>query len=266
LRESEILLAIKTENALHLFYDDIMDKKDLRHFFFGMDFKNMVRDYHLYKHYVMVKSARYYTDMVMQTSPSNIQVKAPQFEEILFSLRTKMRTATFLKADIPKLSVHILEVIEEIRAQKSDSEVNLLISREITNQLICDFYNRNRMDARLEKNGDVYVSRGFLYPFWTRVALDRKQIIFIGQAFSVSSFTPLGEFVSLCEQINKKVTQQEFFLREGPRGTVLYARHAFSYLNGLPVRMLLRGAKQFAASFEEAVYMDNNKLLIKQVG
>ena len=104
-----------------------------------------------------------------------------------------------------------------------------------------------------------------MYPLWTRVALDAKQIIFIGQAFATSSFTPLAELQALCMQINDKVTQQAFSVREGPNGAVLFARHSFSYANGLPVRMLLRGARQFSSSFEVAINMDANQLLVKKL-
>jgi hypothetical protein len=261
--ESE--LKEKLEYALQLFYDDVLEKKDLRHFFFGMEFKRIIEDYHLYKHFVMAKPERYYKEMVMQTAPTEIQVKAPQFDEILISLQTNMRIAGFLKTEIPKLSVHVIEVIEESRAQKSDAEVKVWKPLEVTNQLVCDYYNNNRTDARLEKNGDTYASRGFMYPFWTRVALDTKQIIFIGQAFAASSFTPVAELQTLCTQINDKVTQQNFSVREGSNGAVLFARHSFSYANGLPVRMLLRGAKQFASSFEAAINMDTNQLLVKKL-
>ena len=164
-----------------------------------------------------------------------------------------------------KLSVHVIEVIEESRAQKSDAEVKVWKPLEITNQLVSDYFNNNRTDARIEKNGDIYASRGFMYPIWVRVAADTKQIIFIGQAFATSSFTPMAEFQALCAQINEKVTQQSFSIREGPNGAVLFARHAFSYANGLPVRMLLRAAKQFAASFEAAINMDANQLFVKKV-
>jgi hypothetical protein len=261
--ESE--LKEKLENALKLFYDDVLEKKDLRHFFFGMDLKIIIRDYHLYNHFVMAKPERYYKEMVMQTAPTEIQVKAPQFDEILISLQTNMRIAGFLKTEIPKLSVHMIEVIEESRAQKMDAEVKVWKPLEVTNQLVCDYYNNNRTNAHLEKNGDIYATLGFMYPFWTRVALDTKQIIFIGQAFATSSFTPLAELQALCSQINEKVMQQNFSVREGPYGAVLFARQSFSYTNGLPVRMLMRGAKQFASSFKAAIHMDTNDVLVKKI-
>jgi len=254
----------KLNDALQIFYDDVLEKKDLRHFFFGLDLKRLIEDYYLYKDFVMVKPDRYYKEMVMQTAPSEIQVKAPQFEEILITLRNSMRVVGFLKDERLKTPVHILEVMEETRAQKADAEVKLWKPLEVTNQLVNDFYNKSRTDARLEKNGDIYATRGLMYPFWTRVVQETKQIIFIGQAFSSSSFVAMNEANDLCEQINAKVTQLKFSVRESPTGPVLFTRYSFSYANGVPVRMLLRAAKQFAAGFESVFNLDVNKLLIKK--
>ena len=255
----------KLEYALQLFYNDVLDKKDIRHFFFGMDLKKIIEDCHLYKEFVMAKPERYYKEMVLQTAPSEIQVKVPQFNEILISLQTNMRIAGFLKSEIPKLSVHVIEVIEESRAQKWDAEVMVLKPLEVTNQIVCDFYNRNRTDARLEKNGDIYASRGFKHPFWTRVTLNTKQIIFIAQASATSSFITLAELQALCSQINERIMQLDFSVREGPKGAVLFARHSLSFANGLPLRMLLNCAKQFASSFEAAIHVDKNELVEKKI-
>ena len=263
--ESE--LKEKINYGLELFYKDVLEKKDIRHFFFGLTLQKLMDDYHLYKNMVLTKPERYYKEMVMQTAPSAVQIKAPQFDEILITFQNNLRTAGFLKIEIPKLSVHILEVIEETRAQKADADSpKVWKAFEVNNEIISDYYNANRCDARVEKNGDIYASRGFLYPFWTRVSLDTKQIIFIGQAFATSSFTPAEEFQALCDSINAKVTHQHFTIRETPNGRVLFARHAFSYANGLPVRMLLRAAKQFASSFEAAINMDANQLFVKKLG
>ena len=118
-------------------------------------------------------------------------------------------------------------------------------------------------DARLEKTA-TFTPSGFLYPFWTRWHWTPNKT-FYGQAFATSSFTPMAELQALCDQINEKVTQQNFSVREGPKGNVLFARHAFSYANGLPVRMLLRGARQFASSFEVAINVDTNQLFVKKL-
>jgi hypothetical protein len=256
----------KIEYGMELFYKDVLEKKDIRHFFFGITLQKIIEDYHLFKDFVMPKPDRYYKEMVMQTAPSAVQVKAPQFDEIQIAFQNNLRLAGFLKVEIPKLAVHALEVMEETRAQKADADSPKVWKPfEVTNQIVCDYFNSNRTDARLEKNGDIYCSRGFMYPFWVRVVPDSKQIIFIGQAFPTSTMTPVAEVQKLCDQVNERLTHQKFAVRETPNGPVLFARHSFSYVNGVPVRMLLRAAKQFASSFEAAINMDTNQLMIKKL-
>jgi len=262
---TEAELKEKIEYGIELFYKDVLEKKDIRHFFFGLTTQKLIADYHLFNNFVIEKPDRFYKNMIMQTAPSAVQIKAPQFDEIFITFQNILRTAGFLKTEIPKLAVHILEVMEETRAQKADAEhPKVWKPFEVNNQLICDFFNSNRTDARLEKNGDIYCTRGFLYPFWTRIAPETKQIILIAQAFPVSILTQLEELQKFSHLVNEKLTHQKFSVRETSNGPVLFARHSFSYLNGVPVRMLLRGAKQFASSFEAAMNMDSNQLMVKK--
>lgn len=251
----------KLVDAIKLFYDNVMEQKDLRHFFFGMTIEKLVKDIELYQDFFMPKPERYYRESFSQTSPSAIQIKAPQFDELQITLQTSLRSGGYLKSQIPVLSAKLLELFEESRAQMADENIKVWKPFEVSNQLVADLYNANRTDARLEKNGDVYGSRGFFYPFWTRVAGDTKQLIFIGQGFSTSVDTPLETVEAFCKQVNEKFTHQKFQVRQSAKGPVLFARHAISYTYGVPTRMLMRAAKQFATTFEGAMNMDTDKLL-----
>ena len=251
----------KLVDAIKLFYDNVMEQKDLRHFFFGMTIEKLVKDIELYQDFFMPKPDRYYREPFSQTSPSAIQIKAPQFDELQITLHTSLRSGGYLKSQIPVLSSKLLELFEESRAQMADENIKVWKPFEVTNQLVADLYNANRTDARLEKNGDVYGSRGFFYPFWTRVAGDTKQLIFIGQGFSTSVDTPLETVEAFCKQVNEKFTHQKFQVRQSAKGPVLFARHAISYAHGVPTRMLMRAAKQFSTKFEGAMNMDPDKLL-----
>jgi len=251
----------KLLDAIKLFYDNVMEQKDLRHFFFGMTVPQLLKDIELYQDFVMPKPERYYRETFSQTAPSAIQIKAPQFDELQITLQTSLRSGGYLKSQIPVLSAKLLELFEESRAQMADENIKVWKAFEVTNQMVADLYNANRTDARLEKNGDVYGSRGFFYPFWTRVAGDTKQIIFIGQGFSSSVDTPVAAVEAFCKQVNDKFNHQKFQVRQSPKGPVLYPRHALSYMYLVPTRMLMRGAKMFATSFEAAMNMDNDKLL-----
>ena len=194
----------KLVDAIKIFYDNVMEQKDLRHFFFGMNIEKLVKDIELYQDFFMPKPDRYFRETFSQTAPSAIQIKAPQFDELQITLQTSLRSGGYLKSQIPVLSAKLLEMFEESRAQMADENIKVWKPLEVTNQLVADLYNANRTDARLEKNGDVYGSRGFMYPFWTRVANDTKQLIFIGQGFSTSVDTPLETVEAFCKQVNEK--------------------------------------------------------------
>ena len=74
----------------------------------------------------------------------------------------------------------------------------------------------------------------------------------------------MEEIQKFSHKVNEKLTHQKFSVRETSNGRVLFARHAFSYVNGVPVRMLLRVVKQFASNFEATLNMDTNQLLVKK--
>ena len=78
--ESE--LKEKLEYALQLFYDDVLEKKDLRHFFFGMELKRIIEDY-------ICTTLCHANRRVLQrkfdaTAPPEIR-QAPQFDEYFVS-------------------------------------------------------------------------------------------------------------------------------------------------------------------------------------
>ena len=88
----------KLVDAIKLFYDNVMEQKDIRHFFFGMTTDKLVNDIELYQDFVMPKPDRYYRETFSQTAPSAIQIKVPQFEELQITLQTSLRSGGYLKS------------------------------------------------------------------------------------------------------------------------------------------------------------------------
>jgi hypothetical protein len=181
----------KIEYGFELFYKDALEKKDIRHFFFGITLQKIIEDYYLYKDYVMAKPERYYKEMVMQTAPSAVQVKAPQFDEIQISLQNNLRLAGFLKVEIPKLAVHALEVMEETRAQKADADSPKVWKPfEVNNQLVCDYFNANRTDARLEKMVTFIVRADSCIPFGCASCLTPNKLFLSVRRFPPAHLPP----------------------------------------------------------------------------
>lgn len=249
------------EKVIKLFYEYVLEKRDLKHFFFGISFDKLVNDQFLYQHFTIDKPDRFYKESILQTAPTEIQVKLPQFDEILYALRMILEKEGYQKNLIPKVAVNIIEIMEETRAQNADTTVKIWKSFEINKEIINDFYNKNRTDSRIEKNEDIYISNGLLIPTWTRIVKDKLKIIFIAQSFASSVSIPIERFYEFRDQLNEKIKCMNFQVRESNIGPVLFARHELSYEFGIPTRMFMRAMRVFASNYESGIRLDVNELL-----
>ena len=249
------------EGFLKKFYEYVIDKRDIKHFFFGISFEKLLKDQLLYHSLIIKKPFRHYKENIMQTAPTAIQVKIPQFDEILFVLKMLLEKDEYPKIFIPIVAANIIEIAEETRAQMADAEVKVWKPFEINKELVNDFFNKNRPDARIEKNDDVYISNGLLVPVWTRVLKEKTSIIFIAQVFSASISTSIETFNEFRDELNRKLDYIKYQTRESNTGPVLYSRHEISYSSGLPSRMFMRAIRTFASNFESGFKLDVNELL-----
>jgi hypothetical protein len=249
------------EKIIKLFYEYVIEKRDIKHFFFEISINKILEDQFSYFPLIVNKPTRYYKEMVMQTAPTEIQVKVPQFDEILFVLRMLLEKEGYPKALVQIASVNIIEIIEETRAQSADTTVKVWKPFEINKELINDFFNKNRTDSRIEKNGDVYISNGLQVPTWTRVVAEKQKIIFIAQSFSASVSTPIEKFNALRDELNEKINYIKYQSRESKLGPVLFSRHEISYESGIPSRMFMRAMRTFASNYESGIRLDTNELL-----
>lgn len=248
------------KKVVEALFEEVGEKRDLRHYFFNIKLENLIRDQKLFHAYSMRKPDRFYREQLMQTANSDIQVSVSVFDEVLLCLIDILRQHDVDKDEAVRIAVHLIEIMEETRSQAGDTVVTVWKPVDITNELINTFYNNNRTDSRIEKNGDVYATRNFHYPFWTRVALDKKQITFIAQAFARDS-TTLEHVEMLAVKANERAGTLNFQAREGPNGPVLFARHVLPFEHGIPTRLLLRAAKQFSRGFETGMNTDKDDLL-----
>jgi hemoglobin len=250
------------KKVVEALFEEVGEKRDLRHYFFNIKLENLIRDQKLFHAYSMRKPDRFYREQLMQTANSDIQVSVSVFDEVLLCLIDILRQHDVDKDEAVRIAVHLIEIMEETRSQAGDTVVTVWKPVDINNQLINNFYNNNRTDSRIEKNGDVYATRNFPHPFWTRVALDKKQITFIAQAFAQDS-TTLEQVEQLAIKANQRVGILNLEAVEGPKGPVLFARHVLPFEHGVPTRLLLRAAHQFSRGFETGLNADKEELMKK---
>lgn len=250
----------KLNKVLEQFYEAVGEKRDLRHYFFNIKLENLLRDQAQFHAYSMRKPDRFYREQLLQTASQDIQVNVNVFDEIMLTLDDILRKNGVHKDESTKIAVHIIEIVEETRSQAGDTVVTVWKPVDITNETVNTFYNNNRTDSRIEKNGDVYATRNFSYPFWTRVLTDKRQLIFIAQAFAKEGIT-LDQVRELAQTANEKVGTLNIEAREGPNGPVLFTRYQLPFEHGIPTRLLMRAAKQFSRGFDTAMNCDKEEIL-----
>ena len=250
----------KINKVIEQLYEAVGEKRDLRHYFFNIKLENLIRDQLQFHAYSMRKPDRFYREQLLQTATSEIQVSVNVFDEVMLTLDDILRKNGVHKDESPRIAVHLIEIIEETRSQAGDTVVTVWKPVDITNETVNTFYNNSRTDSRIEKNGDVYATRNFFYPFWTRVLPETRQIVFIAQAFARDGVN-LEQVEELAQNANEKVGTLKLEARDGPNGPVLFTRYILPFEHGIPTRLLMRAAKQFSRGFETAMSMDKEEIL-----
>ena len=225
----------KINKVIEQLYEAVGEKRDLRHYFFNIKLENLIRDQLQFHAYSMRKPDRFYREQLLQTATSELQVSVNVFDEVMLTL-------------------------DEILRKNGDTVVTVWKPVDITNETVNTFYNNSRTDSRIEKNGDVYATRNFSYPFWTRVLPDKRQIVFIAQAFARDGVT-IEQVEELAKNANEKVGTLKLEARDGPNGPVLFTRYILPFEHGIPTRLLMRAAKQFSRGFETAMSTDKEEIL-----
>ena len=236
----------KINKVIEQLYEAVGEKRDLRHYFFNIKLENLIRDQLQFHAYSMRKPDRFYREQLLQTATSEIQVSVNVFDEVMLTLDDILRKNGVHKDESPRIAVHTV--------------VTVWKPVDITNETVNTFYNNSRTDSRIEKNGDVYATRNFFYPFWTRVLPEKRQIVFIAQAFARDGVN-LEQVEELAQNANEKVGTLKLEARDGPNGPVLFTRYILPFEHGIPTRLLMRAAKQFSRGFETAMSMDKEEIL-----
>ena len=166
------------------FYEEVTGQRAMRHYFFNVPFEKLLSDQIEYGQFIMKKTERGYREPPMQWAPNDIRVSPSVFDEVMVALENLMYKAKVARDDIPIFNWHILDLCEETRSQTVDTKIMTLKAVEINSDSIKEMYDKNKADGRVEKNGEVFVTRGVTYPIWNTIKTVDKTISLIGRAFT----------------------------------------------------------------------------------
>jgi hypothetical protein len=196
----------------------------------------------------------------MQWAPNDIRVSPSVFDEVMVALENLMYKAKVARDDIPIFNWHILDLCEETRSQTVDTKIMTLKAVEINSESIKEMYDKNKADGRVEKNGEVFVTRGVTYPIWNTIKAVDKTISLIGRAFT-NDPSRVKEMNEIKEKAMLKVPFLNLQSYESEKVSLIHCELKLSFAQGIPIRLMLKCAREFSTAFNEVLAVDKEQVL-----
>ena len=248
------------KNILTRFYEAVCDQREIKHYFFNVKLESLIDDQLHYSQYIMSKTDRGYKEPPMQSTPTEIRVSPSVFDDVLITLSNLLLKIHIGRDDVPRLVSMIIDLAEETRAQANDTKIMVLKSVDINTDTLVDYYNKNKVDARIEKSGEIYTSRGVVYPYWTRLDTTAKTITFVGRAFA-NDPNRVNEMKEVMARAQQKVPFLTFEPEVTPTLAYIFCKYELRYSTGIPARLLMRCGRDFSSAFSEVLLADKSEVL-----
>jgi hypothetical protein len=242
------------------FYEEVTGQRAMRHYFFNVPFEKLLSDQLEYGQFIMKKTDRGYREPPMQWAPNDIRVSPSVFDEVMVALENLMYKAKVARDDIPIFNWCILDLCEETRSQTVDTKIMTLKAVEINSDSIKEMYDKNKADGRVEKNGEVFVTRGVTYPIWNTIKAVDKTISLIGRAFT-NDPSRVKEMNEIKEKAMLKVPFLNLQSYESEKVSLIHCELKLSFAQGIPVRLMLKCAREFSTAFNEVLAVDKEQVL-----
>ena len=248
------------KQVLTSLFDAVSESREIRHYFLNVRLERLIKDQMLYSPYILHRPDRYDAGDVSQTATTDIQIRMRLFDEIVFNLRRILKEANFPEDDIPRLSADMMEIIEETRCQANDTVIAVWKPLDLVGEALANYLRRQRVDTRLEPNGDLYAFTGVTYPFWIRQNPEKLTITIFIQAYAKERVT-LETVQAIADKANKTPKSFTVQAREGTSVPIFGAQLVFPYQLGVPIRLFMRSIRQVGIDFEKALLQDTDQRL-----
>lgn len=242
------------------FYEEVTAQRAMRHYFFNVPFDKLLENQMNYGQFIFPKTERGYREPPMQWAPNDIRVSPNVFDEVLITLENLMFKAKVPREDISPITWQIIDLCEETRSQTVDTKSMILTSLEFNAENVKDMYSRNKADARIEKNGEVFVTKGVTYPIWNAIKPVDKIVILVGRAFA-NDPGRVNEMNEIKDRAAQKVGFMDLKSYASEKVSFIYSERKLSYALDVPVRLIMKCARDFSDAFNEVLVADKDQVL-----
>ena len=248
-------------------YSQVNERSDLRHYFLNVTPEKIIADQEHFASYVLRKPDHAYFGPLLQSAELDIQVDAGVFSDIVDCLKNILRDAGVAEKDLPRLSTHIIEIIEETRTQGNDNKIGMLKPVDVSLDTLSKIYRRNKLEASIKGADLIYsfasVPTGlYPFPFFTQLDTTHQTLTLTCQIAAKENVTA-EEMGVLVREALKYAPIMHFEARMEEPNPLFVAHYTLPYEYGIPSRLLIKIAQQFSKTYWETLNCDTEKILLK---
>lgn len=252
---------------LDFFYQKVCQERGIKHYFFGVNLDNVIKDQVNFRSFVMRKPEHMYRDLPTQVATVSIRVKPNVFEDVMKTLQAQLKIMGVHWKEIPRMSHHIIEIAEETRSAPTDTIKTIIDPALASLDILQKAFAKKGLTSSVKATGELslQVGNSVAYPIFIQLAASTKKITLVGRGYARA-----GVEVSDIQKImDAAMTRFPFFaleLKKDDEGMFIEGKHLIDYAGaGIPTRMLLNLVKEFSWRFEEVMAQDKDERLINLV-
>ena len=250
-------------SILQALYTQVTTNRTIAHFFLSVHMDALIADVHKFSHFAMEQPESFYRDPLraQKSSMPAIQVTSTVFEEVHKILVQILKDQGIAEDHIPRLSFEILEIVEESRAQFSDTIMMVVKMEDVTQDSLLEVFKRFKFEAKLAGKNEISVESSIDIPIIVKIRPKDKSIVLIGKAVSVEN-SKLKDVEDIAEIAKERYPLFPMkAVEDDDDWPFLLMEKSFSYEKGVPLRLLFRLAKSISTAFHRNVKCDSQKIL-----
>lgn len=252
---------------LDFFYQRVCHERGIKHYFFGVNLENVIRDQISFRSFVMRKPEHMYRDIPMQVATIAIRVKPNVFEDVMKTLEAQLKVMGVHWKEIPRMAHAIIEVAEETRSAPTDTVKTTIDPALATLDALEKALVKKGITSKRTPSGEMGINKGnnVAYPIFLSLATTARKLTLIGRGYAREGVDE-AEIHKIIEAAHKRLPFLPLVIKKDSEGTFIEATHVVDYAGaGIPIRMLINLVKEFSWRFDEVMAMDKDERMINLV-